>query len=109
MITTILPVVLSVLMIGLALWLYLVYTSGNAWYRSNVGRALVTLAGSIVFIQIFSLFRRLLSWPSWTSDIEQGLIIVALFVLCVAFQRERRYLRRVDSAQQDHRIEREPS
>jgi hypothetical protein len=109
MIAILLPIVLSLVMIGCAVWLYAVYTFRNGWYRSNVGRALVTLAGAIVFIQVFSLLRRLLTWPPWTGDVEQGLIIIALVILCLAFHRERRIVRRLETAKKDHRIEREPS
>ncbi|HEY3691245.1 MAG TPA: hypothetical protein VGL46_13215 [Pseudonocardiaceae bacterium] len=106
-VTTLVATGLSVAMVLAAIWLYLVYTWGNAWYASVVGRALVTLAGSVVFIQLFSLARRLLAWPAWTSDIEQGLILLALVILCLAFHHERRVIRRTVTAQKDHRIERE--
>lgn len=85
---------LAALLIVAAVWLAVVYMAGNAWYRSRVGRALVTLAGSIVFIEVYSFVRRLANWPSWTAQVEQVIILVALVVLCVSFHRERRRLRR---------------
>ena len=99
---------LSVALIIAAIWLLSVYTVGNAWYRSNVGRALVTLGSAVLFIEVYSLVRRLLRWPSWTAQIEQGIILIALVALCLAFHHERRYMRRIQSAEKDHRYEREP-
>ena len=104
--STWIAIVLTAAMIGAAIWLLLVYTVGNAWYSSRIGRALVTLAGSVLFIEIYSLLRRLLAWPTWTSQIEQVIILAALLTLCVSFHRERRAVRRIQLAEQNHRIER---
>lgn len=106
--STWIALLLTVAMIGAAIWLLLTYAIGNAWYSSRVGRALVTLAGAIVFIEIYSLLRRTLGWPSWTAQIEQVIILAALLVLCFSFHRERREIRRIQLAEKDHRIEREP-
>jgi chromate transport protein ChrA len=94
-------VILSGAMVVAALILLWTYTAGNAWWRSRVGRALVTLAAAIVFIEVYSALRRLLDWPSWTSQVEQGIILVALILLDVAFLRERREQRRRQSARRD--------
>jgi len=102
----IIAIALTVAMIAAAVWLLCVYTIGNAWYASRVGRALVTLASAVVFIEIYSLARRLLDWPAWTAQIEQGIILLALVILCLSFHRERRAVRRAELAEKSHRVER---
>lgn len=105
---TILALALSVAMLLVAGWLLWLYTAGNAWYATREGRAMVTLGASIAFVQLFSLVRRLANWPAWTSDIEQGVILIALILLCVMFLRIRREAYRAQSAIKDHRLESSP-
>jgi hypothetical protein len=106
-VNTLVSILLTAAMIGAAVWLLAVYTLGNAWYASRVGRALVTLASSVLFIELYSLARRLLGWPAWTAQVEQGIILIALLLLCGAFTRERREVRRRQSAIKSHRVDKE--
>lgn len=91
--STVISLLLTAAMIAAAVTLLFIYTLGNAWYASRVGRALVTLACAIVFIEIYSLLRRVLNWPAWTAQVEQGVILIALVFLCAEFLRERRRVR----------------
>jgi hypothetical protein len=90
----------------LALLLQWAYTWGNAWYESRVGRALVTLAGSIEVIVGVAILRRVFSWGPWAGVVQLGLVVVALAALDIAFLRERRLQRRLQTATKNHRIER---
>lgn len=105
---SIVALALSVAMLAAAGWLLWLYTAGNAWYASREGRAMVTLASSVAFVQLFSVVRRELGWPAWTADIEQALILTALILLCLVFLRVRREVHRVQTAAKRHRMESSP-
>jgi 4-amino-4-deoxy-L-arabinose transferase-like glycosyltransferase len=79
-------------LLGLVLlWAYCV---GNAWYRSRVGRALVTMTVCVELILVVNPLGYFLSWPVWTGLVPYFLVTVAMAVMAFTFTRERARVRR---------------
>lgn len=94
----------------LGAWRFLwVYMWDNAWWRTEVGKALVILAVCVNVIILFSVFRRVFDWGQWSSIVQLGSVAVAVWYLALVFGRVRRVQRRLELAKKDHRIERTES
>jgi hypothetical protein len=67
------------------------YTSGNRWWSSRVGRALVGLGSCIGLIIGYATLKRLFGWPSipWVGVGINAYLAVVLAYLATMFVRER--------------------
>lgn len=102
---TVLIIVFTLAGSGVLTW---AYVTGNPW-RSLVGWSIITLVSCVDVIEVFAALRRVLNWGAWSGFVQLGLVALAVWVLALAFLRMRRTARRLQSAEKDHRIEREPS
>lgn len=104
--SALLTAVLGVGAVAAAVFLW-AYVAGNPWYASRVGRALVGQGAGILGILGYAVVRRLfgLSVVPWIQ-ISLYLLVLAIEVgMAVAFVRERREVRRRESARKHHRME----